>query len=258
MAKPTKNNETAVNAKGKKKRWDGKQTAALVMILIMVFSMGAGVVGWLAGSTKTTETTTNQTGTHVGVLNGLDIYKVSDKDYYIDVPTGTGNQPIEWHFRANPISAANVSINNKARYYLGALATNTKNQFILSWENITKVYITFDPYATPEVIVSGTEIAYGLGAVGWSEGDGKLGTAYTKESAEHPEVPVMTTRDLLDNKTEGILAINLYVDNQSLTRIEGMGSNETDKIILVHGINETDLDLAAVKVKLSLLGIIEP
>ena len=256
MAKSTKNKEIVENTKSKKKRWDSKQTAALVMILIMVFSMGAGVVGWLAGSTKTPETITNQTGAHVGVLNGLDIYEVNDKDYYTDVPTGAGSRPIEWHFRANPISAANVSINNKAKYYLGAVATN--HPFILRWENITKVYITFDPYDKPEVIVSGTEIAYGLGAVGWSEGEGKLGTAYTKESVERPEVPVMTTRELLDNKTEGILAINLYVDNQSVTRIEGMGSNETDKIILVHGTNETDLDLAAVKVKLILLGIIEP
>ena len=242
------------NAK-KKSKWDKRQMGALFVILLMVFSAGAGVVGWIVGTETTPETPTNQSGgVHVGVLNGQDIYKINDKDYYAVIQTGA--RPIEWHFRANPINAANVTMNFKARYYLGAVAT--KHPFILKWENITKVYITFDPYDTPQVIASGTEVAYGLGAAGWSSVDDLMGTAYTKSSEEQPEMPVITNREVLDRNTSGILAINTYVDPNDLTEIEGAGTNETDKLILVHGINETDLDLAAVKVKLVLLGLIQP
>lgn len=249
-------------AKPRKRKWDYKQIGVVVVIVLMVLSMGAGVIGWIAGGGDDgAEQDLNQSGGHVGVVGGRDVYKVTDHDYYAYLQQG--GQLVEWHFRANPVLAANVPVNDDAKYYLRILAE--RPPFYLSWESITKVYITFDPYDPASVIASGTELAYGLGAAGWSELDGTLGIAYTRESEENPETQVITMTDVLDMNRSGILAMNIFIDAGDQTEIEGMGlnrrfdqnvSDETDKLILIHGVNATDLDLAAVKVKMILLGMI--
>lgn len=205
---------------------------AIFFILIMVFSAMA-VVGDFFSQKKGTSDTT-----HAGQLGGIDIYKVTSNDYFMKL----GSEGVEWHFRANPVEAANVTVSEEANSAIRLVRLGVWQS--KAWLNVSGVTLLMEPDADPRVVVSATEVAQALGAARWTPA-----VAFTKKSDTRSDIPVISIEDATSQSSESLTFY--FKTNSTSTGIRRIG-----KMLILEGADFDALDLAAVRAKIGLLGLV--
>lgn len=206
------------------------RAGALFFILIMVFSAMA-VVGDFFSQKKNADTT------YAGKLGTIDIYKVTNNDYFMKL----GSEGIEWHFRANPLEAANANVSEEANSAIRLVRLGVWQS--KAWLNVSGVTLLIEPDADPRVVVSATEVAQALGAARWTPS-----VAFAKKSDERSDVPVISVEDATSQSSESLTFY--FKTNSTSTGIRRIG-----KMVILEGADFDGLDLAAVRVKIGLLGL---
>lgn len=210
------------------------RAGALFFILIMVLS-AMGAVGEFF-QPKQGDSDNGDT-TYAGRFGTTDIYRVSAKDYYMKL----GSEGIEWHFRANPLEAANVTTSYEANSAINLVRLGLYQS--KAWLNVTGVTILINPNEDSRTIVSATEVAQALGAARWTPE-----VAFTEKSEKRSDVAVLG-RD--DATSQSAPTLTFYFNPNSTTT----GVRRIGKMIVIEGVDSDGLDLAAVRVKLGLLGL---
>lgn len=215
-----------------KRKLTWTRAGAIFFILIMVLS-AMGAVGEFFQPKQG-----GDINTFAGRFGTTDVYKVSDKDYYMKL----GSEGVEWHFRANPLEAANVSASVDANSAINIARLGLWQS--KAWLNVTGVTILINPDEDSRTIVSATEVAQALGATRWTPD-----VAFTEKSEKRSDVPVLSREDATSQSAP---TLTFYFNpNSTSTGVRRIG-----KMIVIEGVDYEDLDLAAVRVKMGLLGLI--
>jgi len=156
-----------------KKKLTWTRAGAIFFILIMVLS-AMGAVGDFFSAPATQGTT--GTATFAGRFGTTDVYKVNDNDYYMKL----GSEGVEWHFRANPLAAANVTTSYEANSAINLVRLGLYQS--RAWLNVTGVTILINPGEESRSVISATEVALALGATRWTPD-----VAFTEKSENQPE-----------------------------------------------------------------------
>ncbi len=219
-----------------RKKFTWARAGAIFFILIMVLS-AMGAVGDFFSAPATQGST--GTATYAGRFGTIsDIYKVNDKDFYMKL----GSEGIEWHFRANPLAAANVTATVEATSAINIARLGLYQS--KAWLNVTGVTILINPNEDSRTIVSATEVAQALGATRWTPD-----VAFTEKSATRSDVAVLSKEDATSQSAQTLTFF--FNPNATSTGVRRIG-----QMILIEGTDADGLDLAAVRVKMGLLGLI--
>ncbi len=218
-----------------KKKLTWTRAGAIFFILIMVLS-AMGAVGDFFSAPATQGST--GTATFAGRFGATDVYKVNDNDYYMKL----GSEGVEWHFRANPLAAANVTTSYEANSAINIVRLGLWQS--KAWLNVTGVTILINPGEESRTVISATEIAQALGATRWTPE-----VAFTEKSDKRSDVPVLSREDAT---AQSAPTLTFYFNpNSTETGVRRIG-----KMIVIEGVDYDSLDLAAVRVKIGLLGLI--
>lgn len=211
------------------------RAGALFFILIMVLS-AMGAVGEFFQPKQGGGS--NGDSAFAGRFGATDVYKVNDNDYYMKL----GSEGIEWHFRANPLAAANVTTSYEANSAINIVRLGLWQS--KAWLNVTGVTILINPGEESRTIISATEIAQALGATRWTPD-----VAFTEKSDKRPDVPVLSKDDATSQSAPTLTFF--FNPNSTETGVRRIG-----KMMVIEGVDYEGLDLAAVRVKMGLLGLI--
>lgn len=211
------------------------RAGAIFFILIMVFTVMGGVGDFFSAPAQGSTGTATYAG-RFGTIS--DVYKVNDKDYYMKL----GSEGIEWHFRANPLEAANVTASYEANSAVNIARLGLYQS--KAWLNVTGVTILINPNEDSRTIVSATEVAQALGAARWTPE-----VAFTEKSEKRSDVPVLSKEDATSQSAPTLTFF--FNPNATSTGVRRIG-----QMIIIEGVDYDGLDLAAVRVKLGLLGLI--
>lgn len=226
-------NRTSQILKPVRRKLTWTRAGAIFFILIMVLS-AMGAVGDFFSAPNGGE----KDATHAGRFGTTDVYKVNDKDYYMKL----GSEGIPWHFRANPLAAANVTTSYEANSAINIVRLGLWES--KAWLNVTGVTLLINPGEEAGTVVSATEVAQALGAQRWTPE-----VAFTEKSEKRSDVAVLSREDATSQSAE---TLTFYFDpNATATGVRRIG-----KMIIIEGTDSDGLDLAAVRVKLGLLGLI--
>lgn len=218
-----------------KKKLTWTRAGAIFFILIMVLS-AMGAVGDFFSAPAAQGST--GTATFAGRFGATDVYKVNDNDYYMRL----GSEGVEWHFRANPLAAANVTTSYEANSAINLVRLGLYQS--RAWLNVTGVTILINPGEESRSVISATEVALALGATRWTPD-----VAFTEKSEKRPDVSVLS-RD--DATSQSAPTMTFYFNPNSTTT----GVRRIGHMIVIEGVDYDSLDLAAVRVKMGLLGLI--
>ena len=220
----------------KKFRMDSKMAGSILVAFLMLFSVLAVVADFFVQ--KEDELQDN----YVGSLEGKDVYKVTEHDYYLrDTERG-----IELHFRSNPIKAKEVNMQTEADWMIGYLRQGPSG-YLAAFYNTSKIGILMNPGEESRVITAATEITQALGYTGWSPS--LIEAAFTSDSGR-ADIPTVTEKQA--HESNDTMYFYLYTKpEENLTSIKYFG-----QIIYLQAPDYDSLDLATGKVKLRLFGYI--
>ncbi|MFH0961181.1 MAG: hypothetical protein V1820_00665 [archaeon] len=215
--------------------------------IFLIFLMAASVFGGVVLSGKTDAANDSNDGEHVGTVGGIDVYKVSDNDYYANLGG------VEVHFRANPAEAGKIKIDSRHKLILSTVMAGPNHFDILSGKKFEKTYILLEPdtNATSRVTVAAAEISTALGANGWVPE-----VAFTKEPSQKVDAKIMNVSYI--QKLDEAAVVFYFSTSEGIpgnTSISSFYTEESKGVALfIVGKDLDSLDLAAVAVKMFLLG----
>jgi hypothetical protein len=205
-------------------------------------AIGGGFINYLSESANSTAT---PKASYVGNYKGSDIYKADISDYYATV------NGVEWHFRANPLEAANVTIESRYKWTLSTLARGPGVSDFSTGKVFNKAVILLDPDENSRATLAATEISAALGATGWTPD-----VAFTKPSSQRPDIPVMnlSTAQYL-NETTFVIYVAQSDSAPSPASVILYSSNSAPSAALfILGRDYDNVDRAADAVKMYLIG----
>lgn len=202
---------------------------AFFMMGILVLSALGAVLVYYAPQAKQP--------TRVGQLNGFDVLVDENGAYYVQIQQG-----VNWYFRANPLDAQNVTINERAVSLTRILTSGPGAYDFFTNVTADKVVILLDPAAPPIVTVSAAEVSKALGARQWTPE-----VAFTGE-VDKPGAQLLKLADAINLPDKVVFYFS--INENETSGITGLG-----RVIFVRAAKTEDLDLLSTKVSLILLGL---
>ncbi len=220
-----------------KLRMNWTKAGAILVMFIMLFSALAVVADFFVNPED--ETSEDE---HLGLLNGRDVYKRDEHDYYIsDLDLG-----IELHFRSNPLEAQHIEMRKEALWMIDYLRQGPSG-YLAVFYNTTKIAVLMDPEEETRIITAATEITQSLGFTGWQPS--LIEAAFTRDSGR-ADIPVVTEKEA--HQSNDTTYFYIYTQpEENTTVIKHFG-----KIIYVQAPDYDALDLAVDKIKLRMFGYI--
>lgn len=223
-----------------------KTIGGIFLMVLMLASVFGGLV--LSGNEQAQgQGGQKSSGTHVGVVNGVDVYKIEDTDYFANLGG------VEVHFRANPVVASEFKIDARQKLILSSIMNGPGTFDLVTGKRFSKAYILLEPETptTAKATVAAAEVATALGANRWVPE-----VAFTRESVQQPDSKVITVSDA-QNFSEDAIVFHFAVS-------EGIPSNATlytyhtpeskGVSLFLIGRDFQSLDIVSVAVKMFLLG----
>jgi hypothetical protein len=228
------------------KHW--KAIGGAFLILLMVASTFGVVIDYL--STDNTNSTSGK-GTWVGSYNSINVYKLADTDYYANLGS------VEWHFRANPLEGANVTLESKYKLVLSTLMAGPGARDLLTGKTFNKVIFLVDPLENSRVGLDVLELSKTLGNRGW--GMENIEAAYTSPYEPKPDAKIMTlSQAQILNESAFVFYLGVLPSLPDNSSIKAYYSPDSKGVsFFVMGKDYAGLDRAQTAISMFLLGWIQ-